>query len=232
MGAFQPDSGYGLIVVQMSLLAAGLSMVMAPATAAVMSAVPRQKAGVGSAVNNTTRQMGGALGVAVIGSLVSSAYASRLTSELTSQGVALSSDQLSSAQASLGAALGSVADGAGTAGATLIDSAKEAFTSAMGVGAFVAAVIALIGALAAWRWVPGRNSLAWTSPAVPAGAGSGPAEANGPTAGTAAASTAEPATASTAGTAAASPNAAAGAPSRVAPASVPGAPAGGTGPSG
>ena len=179
MGTFQTDSGYGLIVVQMSLLAAGLSMVMAPATAAVMSAVPRQKAGVGSAMNNTTRQMGGALGVAVIGSLVSSAYASNLASELTSRGVALSSDQLRSAQASLGTALGSVASGAGNAGAALADGAKEAFTSALAVGAIVAAVIALIGALAAWRWVPGRNSLAWTTPASPADS-VGPAAATAP----------------------------------------------------
>ena len=186
MGTFAPDSSYGLIVVQMSLLAAGLSMVMAPATAAVMSAVPRQKAGVGSAMNNTTRQMGGALGVAVIGSLVSSAYAGRLTAELTARGVALSSDQLESAQASLGTALGSVADSAGAAGAAIVDSAKEAFTGAMAVGAVVCAVIALIGAAAAWRWVPGRHSLAWTSPAVPAGAGGtggAPTPAPGTTAG-------------------------------------------------
>ena len=51
-----------------------MGMVMAPATESVMGSLPRDKAGVGSAVNDTTRQMGGALGVAIIGSVVSSVY--------------------------------------------------------------------------------------------------------------------------------------------------------------
>ena len=53
----------------------GMGMVMAPATESVMGSLPREKAGVGSAVNDTTRQMGGALGVAIIGSVVASVYA-------------------------------------------------------------------------------------------------------------------------------------------------------------
>ena len=52
-----------------------MGMTMAPATESVMGSLPRDKAGVGSAVNDTTRQMGGALGVAIIGSVVSSVYA-------------------------------------------------------------------------------------------------------------------------------------------------------------
>ena len=52
------------------LMAVGMGMVMAPATESVMGSLPREKAGVGSAVNDTTRQMGGALGVAIIGSVV------------------------------------------------------------------------------------------------------------------------------------------------------------------
>ena len=56
-------------------MAVGMGMTMAPATESVMGSLPREKAGVGSAVNDTTRQMGGALGVAIIGSVVSSVYA-------------------------------------------------------------------------------------------------------------------------------------------------------------
>ena len=59
-------------------MAVGMGLTMAPATESVMGALPRDKAGVGSAVNDTTRQMGGALGVAIIGSVVSSIYASRV----------------------------------------------------------------------------------------------------------------------------------------------------------
>jgi EmrB/QacA subfamily drug resistance transporter len=167
MGAFEPGSGYGLLVLQMTVEAAGMSMVMAPATAAVMSAVPREKAGVGSAMNNTTRQMGGALGVAVIGSLVSSSYAGRLSNGLAERGVALSGEHLAAAKASLGAALGAAADGVGGGGSVLADAARVAFTDALAVGSLVAAGVALIGAFATWRWVPGRHSTAWATPATP-----------------------------------------------------------------
>ena len=59
----------------MCLMAVGMGLTMAPATESVMGSLPREKAGVGSAVNDTTRQVGGALGVAVIGSIVASVYA-------------------------------------------------------------------------------------------------------------------------------------------------------------
>ena len=60
-------------------MAAGMGMTMAPATESVMGSLPREKAGVGSAVNDTTRQIGGALGVAIIGSVVSSVYAANVS---------------------------------------------------------------------------------------------------------------------------------------------------------
>ena len=53
-----------------------MGLTMAPATESVMGSLPREKAGVGSAVNDTTRQMGGALGVAIIGTIVASVYSS------------------------------------------------------------------------------------------------------------------------------------------------------------
>ena len=56
------------------LMAVGMGLVMAPATESVMGSLPLAKAGVGSAVNDTTRQVGGALGVAIIGSVLSSIY--------------------------------------------------------------------------------------------------------------------------------------------------------------
>ena len=66
---------YPLVITLFCLMAVGMGMTMAPATESVMGSLPREKAGVGSAVNDTTRQVGGALGVAVIGSVVSSVYA-------------------------------------------------------------------------------------------------------------------------------------------------------------
>ena len=68
------DTPYLVLVGAMVLLSAGMAVVAAPATGGIMSAVPLSKAGVGSAVNDTTRELGGALGIAVFGSLVNSAY--------------------------------------------------------------------------------------------------------------------------------------------------------------
>ena len=68
------DSGYGLIAAVLGVLGLGMGLTMAPATESVMGSLPLAKAGVGSAVNDATRTLGGALGVAVLGSLLSSGY--------------------------------------------------------------------------------------------------------------------------------------------------------------
>ena len=68
------DSGYGLIAAVLGVLGLGMGLTMAPATESVMGSLPIAKAGVGSAVNDATRTLGGALGVAVLGSLLSSGY--------------------------------------------------------------------------------------------------------------------------------------------------------------
>ncbi len=72
------DSPYPRVIVYFMIMAAGMGMTMAPATEAVMGSLPAAKAGVGSAINDTTRQVGGALGVAVIGSVVTSVYSQRI----------------------------------------------------------------------------------------------------------------------------------------------------------
>ena len=70
------DSPYPMVISFFMVMACGMGMTMAPATESVMGSLPRSKAGVGSAINDTTRQVGGALGIAIIGSVVSSVYAS------------------------------------------------------------------------------------------------------------------------------------------------------------
>ena len=86
MGAFylwvtttSATTGYGTIAAQMVVLGTGMGLTSAPATEAIMGVVPKAKAGVGSAINDATRLLGGTLGVAVIGSVYASLYASRLT---------------------------------------------------------------------------------------------------------------------------------------------------------
>ena len=76
------STSYVTIAAQMVVLGTGMGLTSAPATEAIMGVVPKAKAGVGSAVNDATRLLGGTLGVAVIGSIYASLYASRLTSDL------------------------------------------------------------------------------------------------------------------------------------------------------
>ncbi len=73
------SSGYGIVLVAIVLMGSGMGLTIAPATESIMGSLPKEKAGVGSAVNDTTRELGGALGVAVVGSLLSSVYTAHLT---------------------------------------------------------------------------------------------------------------------------------------------------------
>jgi hypothetical protein len=117
-----------------------------------MGALPRHQAGVGSAVNDTSREVGGALGVAVIGSLLSSIYGSRVLEKLPS---ALPAGARNAASDSLGGAL-AVSAQLGRAGNALAEGAREAFVFAMSRASLVTAAIAVVGAVVAWRFLPAR----------------------------------------------------------------------------
>jgi hypothetical protein len=69
---------YTIIVIQMLMMGSGIGSISTPATESILSVLPPAKAGVGSAVNDATRETGGALGVAVIGSVYTSLYVSQL----------------------------------------------------------------------------------------------------------------------------------------------------------
>jgi EmrB/QacA subfamily drug resistance transporter len=134
-------------------LAFCMGWVMAPATASVMGAVPAEKSGVASAMNDVTRQVGGALGTAVIGSLISPLSASRIDEHVTS----LSESSRIAAEDSIGQANAVAATLPGSQGADLADAAGRAFTNALGIGFTVAAVCALLAAVAVKRWLPARQ---------------------------------------------------------------------------
>jgi predicted MFS family arabinose efflux permease len=145
-------SGYPRVVIAMLLLGSGMGLAVAPSTESIMGSLPRDRAGVGSAVNDTAREVGGALGVAVIGSLLSSVYASRLLDQLPSGMPAGARDAASD---SLGGAL-AVSGQLGRAGSALANGAREAFVFAMSRASLVTAAIAVVGALVAWRFLPAR----------------------------------------------------------------------------
>ena len=115
-------------------LALSMGAAMAPATDSVMSAVPEAKAGVGSAMSDVTRQVGGALGVAVIGSIVGTAYTSDMADAPPPRRVDRRGARRGRARRR-------------RRGRELADTAGHAFTDALGLGLTAAAVVALAGAL-------------------------------------------------------------------------------------
>ena len=133
----QADNGYGPVALSQVVLALGMGMTMGPATESVMSVLPVAKAGVGSAVNDTVRMVGGALGVAVLGSVLASGYRAGMD------------DAPAAAQDSLGAAL-SAGD------PVLARQAVDAFVSGMHTTAIVAAAVSLVGAVIAAAYLPRR----------------------------------------------------------------------------
>ncbi len=159
---------YGTIAAQMVVLGTGMGLTSAPATEAIMDVVPKAKAGVGSAVNDATRLLGGTLGVAVIGSIYASVYASRLTSALPA---GFPGTARSTADNSVGAALG-IANGLDHAGhpslgAAVHDAASSAFLQGFHAGDMVAAGVAAVGALMALRLLPAHPLGATPRPLVP-----------------------------------------------------------------
>ncbi|HLI31211.1 MAG TPA: DHA2 family efflux MFS transporter permease subunit [Solirubrobacteraceae bacterium] len=142
-------TGFAEILPGLILLGAGAGLVIPAVVGSVMGSLPEAHTGVGSATNSTFLQVGGALGVAVIGSLLSSRFRARLTSSPRMH--ELPARLVHEAAGSLGAAL-RVARQAGPAGPTLANGARAAFISgmdlALAAGAAVAVLAALLSALA------------------------------------------------------------------------------------
>ena len=147
---FQVDSSYGIVAAHLLVLGFGMGMAMAPATESVMGSLPLEKASVGSAVNDTTRTTGGALGVAILGSLLASQYRGDMdeaVAGLPHRAADLAGD-------SLGGGL-AVAHKLGSP--ELVDAAHTAFVNGMHVAALAAAGVALLGAVVAAVVIPGRE---------------------------------------------------------------------------
>jgi EmrB/QacA subfamily drug resistance transporter len=147
-----------LLLAILSLQGLGMGSVLAPATESIMSVVPREKAGAGAAVNNAVRQVGGALGVAILGSVLATGYAARLDTAVAGLPAAARDD----ARESIVSTIEAVARAQGgdpevaRSAAAVLDPAREAFVGAMHLTAVGTAAAALVAALVVLRWMPGR----------------------------------------------------------------------------
>jgi hypothetical protein len=154
LAGLTPDTPYAVLALAFVVLGAGMGMTAAPATGEIMSAVPASKAGVGSAINDTTRELGGALGIAVLGSIATSAY--RAAADFG--GIGLGAGARSQAEESIGAAarvaqqLGGAGIVKARAAAAFADAVQA--VSLVSIGLVLAAAIAVLVVARARRGDP------------------------------------------------------------------------------
>jgi hypothetical protein len=147
------SSGIGLLHLSIgtALMGTGMGLVLAPAGESMMSVLPVEQSGVGSAVNDTIQELGGSLGVAVIGSIVSAAYRTQMHSSHLPTAV------LHHAASSIGAAYLTAAHAPHLAG-PILTAARSAFTTAMTTGFTVAGAVAAIAAVGLSVALPRRSA--------------------------------------------------------------------------
>jgi MFS family permease len=146
---WSPDIAYWPIGLWFFGVALSMGSIMGPATTSVMSSVPEEKSGVASAMNDVTRQVGGSLGTAVIGSLIASIYGSKIADSVST----LPEAQRTAAEDSIGQANAVAQTLPADQGASLMDAAGKAFTDALGIGFGAAAIVAVLGAVAVRTWL-------------------------------------------------------------------------------
>jgi len=152
---------YGIIAGQMVLYGLGMGLTSGPATESIMGAIARSKAGVGSAVNDATRLIGGTLGVAVIGSVYASVYGSRLSATtpagVPAQVAALAHQSVGAAYAAAGGISGA---GHPALGQALRLASTNAFLHGLTISVLVAGGVAAAGAVVTGLFLPAQPAAA------------------------------------------------------------------------
>jgi EmrB/QacA subfamily drug resistance transporter len=152
LSTVEASSGYGLVAASLAVLGTGMGLTMAPATESIMGSLPLAKAGVGSAMNDTTRMVGGALGVAVLGSILASGYGAAIEPALRG-----APPQVAHAAGDSIGAASTIAARLGPQGQGLLDAARSAFIQGMGDAVLVAAGVAAFAALLVLLFLPARG---------------------------------------------------------------------------
>jgi EmrB/QacA subfamily drug resistance transporter len=150
---FGVATGYGVILVAIIAMTYGMGNIMAPSTDSVMGAVPVAKAGVGSATNDVTRQVAGAIGVAVIGSVFNSAYQTAMEPAVAQ----LPPDAAGAASNSIGAALQVASQLPAQAGEALALASRQGFVDAMGVAIWIPVALAALGGFLVLKFLPPQH---------------------------------------------------------------------------
>jgi EmrB/QacA subfamily drug resistance transporter len=151
------SSGYGLVALVLVIIGIGMGLAIAPATDSIMGSLPPEKAGVGSAMNDTTREIGGALGVAIMGSIATAAYSASIVGNANYAALEKASPQAAAAvKDSIGGAVNVVGLLPASVQGAVTTAANDAFILAMDRALVVAAIVALLGAAVAYWFLPAR----------------------------------------------------------------------------
>ncbi len=153
LSLLEVDSSLWALYSAMIPLATGMAISMTPLTSLIMSSVPLGRAGIGSAMNDTTRELGGALGVAILGSIVTSKYAAGIAADIAG----LPEEARKAADTGLTGAIQVGAQIGGDQGATLIDAARQAFVDGMGAAALVGSLVVICCRHRVARAAPARG---------------------------------------------------------------------------
>lgn len=154
MSRWTIDMNYWQMLGVMLLMIAGIATTMTPGTNILMASVPRNRAGMGSAMNDTTRELGGALGIATLGAIVSSAYAHNVADAVSK----FPESVRSSMEGSLAIAL-NVIDKMGPSGVSLANATKTAWMDALSRSSLIAAMIVAVVAVITLVALPKHVSL-------------------------------------------------------------------------
>jgi hypothetical protein len=152
------DTSYATIVPSLIVVSAGMAMAMSPATDSIMGAVPVNKAGVGSAMNDTTRELGGALGVAILGTVMNSAYLSKIDALIASPALqSAPAEALKAIESSIqGAHAVAASIPVPEVGTLIVTTANEAFTKGMTDAMTIGAVIMIAAAAYVFAFLPSK----------------------------------------------------------------------------
>jgi EmrB/QacA subfamily drug resistance transporter len=147
--------GFSHALVGMLLLGLGAGLIIAPATSSVMAALPRERAGVGSATNSSALQVGGALGVAVIGAVLATRYQGGMAHVLAGHTVPVAARN--AILGSIGGALAVARIAGGSLGAALTSAARQAYVAGMDLSLAVGAAVVAASALLVVVALPARR---------------------------------------------------------------------------
>jgi EmrB/QacA subfamily drug resistance transporter len=161
-------TAYPALALAVAIMGAGMGLVMAPASTTIMTTVPARQAGAGSAINDTIREVGGALGIAIIGSLAAAVYRSRLAPVLATAHAPGPAAHLATSSVAAADSIGRHVGG--LQGGELVGAAHSAFVNAMAMGMRVAAGVALVSAIGAVFALPPRRKPEATGLTRPASA--------------------------------------------------------------